>query len=409
MNRPRRNSATVLATASAIALVSLLVLTAQRGSSQDKAAAALKPARAGQDWTVESHDRTNFPLTGKHRTLACRECHINLVFEGTPTDCEVCHWQRRQDDRYALRLGTRCSDCHTPQSWKKVDPGLWSHEVNVGYRLEGIHRTLDCEACHGSGGFSGRSTDCYSCHRSDYEGTDDPNHVQAGFPTACASCHTQRAWEDASFSHTGFPLQGQHASLACSECHQNGVYAGTPTDCASCHQNDYNATTDPNHSAAGFPLDCTVCHGTSFSGWSGAAFTHTAFTLRGLHAAAACSACHANGVYQGTSTECVSCHLADYNAATDPNHTSAGFPTDCVTCHGTSFTGWQGATFNHAFPISSGRHAVSCSECHQTSDFRVFSCLGCHGQTETNSHHNGVTGYSYNSQACYACHPQGRG
>ena len=246
MKRTRRNSATALATASAIALVALLVLTAQKGSSQEQAAAALKPPRAGQDWTAESHDRTNFPLTGKHRTLACRECHINLVFEGTPTDCEVCHWQRRQDDRYALRLGTRCSDCHTPQSWKKVDPGLWSHEVNVGYRLEGIHRTLDCETCHGSGGFSGRSTDCYSCHRSDYEGTDDPNHVQAGFPTTCASCHTQRAWEDASFSHTGFPLQGQHASLACSECHQNGVYAGTPTDCASCHQNDYNATTDPN-------------------------------------------------------------------------------------------------------------------------------------------------------------------
>ena len=335
MNRTRRNSTTVLATASAIALVSLLVFTAQKGSSQDQAAAAIKPPRAGQDWTAESHDRTNFPLTGKHRTLSCRECHINLVFEGTPTDCEVCHWQRRQDDRYALRLGTRCSDCHTPQSWKKVDPGLWSHEVNVGYRLEGVHRTLDCETCHGSGGFSGRSTDCYSCHRSDYEGTDDPNHVQAGFPTTCAACHTQRAWEDASFAHTGFPLQGRHASLACSECHQNGVYAGTPTDCASCH-------------------------------------------------------------------------LADYNATTDPNHRSAGFPTDCTECHGTSFTGWSGANFNHDFPISSGRHAVACSECHQTSDFRVFSCLGCHDQQETTSRHNGVTGFAYNSQACYACHPRGQ-
>ena len=335
MSRTRRNSKTVLATASAIAMVSLLVFTAQKGSSQDQAAAALKAPRAGQDWTAESHDRTNFPLTGKHRTLSCRECHVNLVFEGTPTDCEVCHWQRRQDDRYALRLGTRCSDCHTPQSWKKVDPGLWSHEVNVGYRLEGVHRTLDCETCHGSGGFSGRSPDCYSCHRSDYEGTDDPNHVQAGFPTTCAACHTQRDWEGASVAHTGFPLQGRHATLACSECHPNGVYAGTPTDCASCH-------------------------------------------------------------------------LADYNATTDPNHRSAGFPTDCTECHGTSFTGWSGANFDHDFPISSGRHAVACSECHQTSDFRVFNCLGCHDQQETTSRHNGVTGFAYNSQSCYACHPRGQ-
>jgi len=336
MNRTRRNSATALATASAIALVSLLVLTAQKGASQEKAAAAVKPAQAGQDWTVESHDRTNFPLTGKHRTLACRECHINLVFEGTPTDCEVCHWQRRQDDRYALRLGTRCSDCHTPQSWKKVDPALWSHEINAGFRLEGIHRTLDCEECHGSAGFVSQPTDCYACHEADYRGTDDPNHVQAGFPTNCPACHDQRAWGNASFGHTNFVLQGRHVTAACSECHENGVY-------------------------------------------------------------------------QGTSPECASCHLADYNGTTDPNHSASGFPLDCEQCHGTSAGGWSGADFDHAFPISSGRHAVACSECHQTSDFRVFNCLGCHDQQETNGHHDGVTGYSYNSQACYACHPQGQG
>ncbi len=337
MSRTRRNSVTALATASAIALMSLLVLTAQKGSSQEKATATVRPSKAGQEGTIESHDRTNFPLVGKHRTLACRECHINLVFEGTPTDCEVCHWQRRQDDRYSLRLGTRCSDCHSPQSWKKVDPALWSHETNVGYRLEGVHRTLDCEACHGSSGFAPRPTECYACHEADYRGTGDPNHLQAGFPTNCPACHDQRAWHNASFEHTGFALQGRHAAAACSDCHKNGVYQGTSQECASCHLTDYNSTTDPNHGASGFPLDCEQCHGTSASGWSS-------------------------------------------------------------------------ANFDHPFPIQSGRHSgLACSECHQTSDFRVFSCLGCHEQAGTNSRHSGVTGYSYNSQACYACHPQGQG
>ncbi|NOR13993.1 MAG: hypothetical protein GQ545_12135, partial [Candidatus Aminicenantes bacterium] len=36
-------------------------------------------------WTAESHDQTNFPLVGKHRTVSCQECHLNGVFEGTPT------------------------------------------------------------------------------------------------------------------------------------------------------------------------------------------------------------------------------------------------------------------------------------------------------------------------------------
>jgi hypothetical protein len=335
MTALRLKPAPAIVLASVLVLPFLLILGVRDGTGQDKAAA--KSSRPGQEGTVESHDRTNFPLVGKHRSLACRECHINLVFEGTPTDCEVCHWQRRQDDRYALRLGTRCADCHTPFSWKKVDPGLWSHETNVGYRLEGVHRTLDCEACHGSAGFTARPTECFACHESDYLGTRDPNHVQAGFPTTCPACHDQRSFHNASFSHT------------------------------------------------------------------------SNFVLRGRHASAACVDCHKNNVYQGTSPECLSCHLADYNGTTDPNHSAAGFPTNCDQCHGTSFNGWSGANFDHPFPISSGRHAVACSECHTTSDFRVFSCLGCHEQASTNSHHTGVTGYSYNSQACYSCHPNGNG
>jgi hypothetical protein len=337
MTRFQTKSTPAILMASALVLPLLLVLGVRDGTGQEKAAQAGKTSKAAQEGTIESHDRTNFPLTGKHRSLACRECHINLVFEGTPTDCEVCHWQRRQDDRYSLRLGTRCADCHTPFSWKKVDPALWSHETNVGFRLEGIHRTLDCEACHGSAGFTAQQPDCFGCHESDYNGTREPNHAQAGFPTSCPSCHDQRAWHNASFNHT------------------------------------------------------------------------SNFVLRGRHASAACSDCHKNGVYQGTSPECISCHLADYNGTTDPNHSSAGFPTNCDQCHGTSFSGWSGANFDHPFPISSGRHAVACSECHQTSDFRVFSCLGCHEQASTNSHHSGVTGYSYNSTACYSCHPNGNG
>ena len=318
----------------------LAALLAGAGQEKPKTPPPPPPEKYQAQWTMESHDRTNFPLIGKHRTLACVDCHTNKVFEGTPTACEACHWERRQDDRYRLRLGMACGECHTPQSWKKVDPNKWNHEVVTGFKREGVHQFLDCEECHGTQGFKVLPTDCYGCHAADYQSTRDPNHVQAGFPTDCRTCHDTKAWSNARFAHAGFPLKGQHASLACSACHKNGVYAGTPTDCASCHLSDYNNTTDPNHQQAHFPLDCTICHGTSFTGWSGATFNHT-WTLQGRHAAAACSACHQNGVYAGTSTACASCHINDYNGTTDPNHKALGYSLECQTCHGTSATGWS--------------------------------------------------------------------
>ncbi len=320
----------------------VLVLTAiLSGAGQEKPKTTPPPDRPPVAWTMESHDRTNFPLTGKHRTLACADCHVNKVFEGTPKACEVCHWERRQDDRYRLRLGMDCAECHTPLTWKKVDPGKWNHETETGFKLEGAHQFVDCEQCHGTQGFKAQPTDCFSCHAKDYQSTREPNHVQAGFPTDCQNCHNTRSFSGAKTSHTGFPLTGRHATAACTDCHQNGVYAGTPTACSSCHINDYNGTTNPNHQQAGFSLDCTTCHGTSFTSWSGATFVHTAWPLAGRHATAACTDCHKNGVYAGTSTACASCHINDYNSTTDPNHRAQNYSLECQTCHGTSYAGWE--------------------------------------------------------------------
>jgi hypothetical protein len=111
----------------------------------------------------------------------------------------------------------------------------------------------------------------------------------------------------------------------------------------------------------------------------------------------------------------VGCHLNDYNQTTNPPHASAQFPTDCQTCHTT--VAWSPSTFNHDgqyFPIYSGHHAGTwtlCSECHtNNSNYAVFSCIDCHqhsNQSEVNNQHQGVSGYSYTSAACYSCHPTG--
>jgi hypothetical protein len=66
------------------------------------------------------------------------------------------------------------------------------------------------------------------------------------------------------------------------------------------------------------------------------------------------------------------------------------------------------------FPIFSGKHDGEwndCAECHTTpNDYTLFSCIDCHEHddpAELASDHSGVSGYVYESNACYACHPDG--
>ena len=71
------------------------------------------------------------------------------------------------------------------------------------------------------------------------------------------------------------------------------------TDCAGCHQSDYNATTNPNHSAAGFPTTCDSCHQATDPDWMQATYPHNVWPLVGSHTALSCTSCHTGSVYAG--------------------------------------------------------------------------------------------------------------
>ncbi|MBK9258020.1 MAG: hypothetical protein IPM42_21430 [Saprospiraceae bacterium] len=67
------------------------------------------------------------------------------------------------------------------------------------------------------------------------------------------------------------------------------------------------------------------------------------------------------------------------------------------------------------FPIYTGKHKDewnTCSDCHTNpNNYNIFSCINCHehnNKNEVDDDHNGVSGYSYNSAACYSCHPMGK-
>ena len=281
------------------------------------------------------------------------------------------------------------------------------------FALVGVHATQTCTACHRGNVFRGTSRECVGCHQANYNRTQNPNHVAAGFPTTCESCHrpTEPTWTGASFNHNAtFALVGRHATAACAACHVNGQYRGTSRDVRRLPQGNYNRTQNPNHVAAGFPTTCESCHRPTEPTWTGASFNHNAtFALVGRHATAACAACHVNGQYRGISRECVGCHLPAYNQTRSPAHAAAGFPTTCQSCHQATDSAWTQGRFTHTrFPLT-GPHNVTCAQCHTTpNNFTQFSCTTCHERAKTDSDHRGENGYRYDSAACYSCHPNGR-
>ncbi len=363
------------------------------------------------------HAATRFPLTGAHTRTECARCHVGGRYAGTPSDCNSCHQpdyaRTTNPNHQAGGFSTRCQDCHNTGAWR---PANFDH-AKTRFALTGAHQRTECARCHTGGRYAGTPRDCNSCHQPDYARTTNPNHQAGGFPLTCDSCHTTSAWRPANLDHnrTRFPLSGAHTRVACERCHVGGRYTGTPTSCSSCHQPDYQRTTNPNHQAGGFPMTCESCHSTS--AWRPASLDHsrTRFPLTGAHTRVSCDACHPGGRYTGTPTACNSCHNADYARTTNPNHASAGFPITCDSCHTTS--AWRPASWDHDgryFPIYSGKHRgkwSSCSDCHVSAgNYKAFECILCHehsDRTKTDSKHKGVSGYSYQSAACYRCHPRG--
>ncbi len=355
----------------------------------------------------------SFQLLGTHATVACATCHKNNVYRGTARDCVGCHLDKynatRSPNHPAAGFPTTCESCHraSDPSW-----GGSGFNHNASFPLLGTHATANCATCHKNNVYKGTARDCVGCHLDKYNATRSPNHVSAGFPTACEACHrgSDTSWAGAGFNHGSvFALVGRHATAQCASCHVNNVYKGTARDCVGCHRDKYAATRSPNHAAAGFSTSCESCHRASDSAWTGASFNHASvFALVGRHSTAQCASCHVNNVYKGTARTCVGCHQPQYNATRNPNHASVGFNTNCETCHRATDGSWTQGTFNHTrFPLS-GRHNVACAQCHTTGNYSTFSCTVCHDRSRMDSEHRGRSGYVYDSNACYSCHPNGR-
>ena len=355
-----------------------------------------------------NHNNTGFPLTGAHISAACAECHVNGQFAGTPTDCWTCHLTDYQNsdnpDHEALQMPHACAACHSTVAWQ---PAAFDHNL-TDFPLTGAHINASCTQCHTNGQYEGTPADCWSCHQTDYQQANDPNHVQNMFPHACQECHTTSVWEPSTFNHaaTQFPLLGAHQAVSCVSCHTGGNYVNVPTDCWSCHNDDFAATVNPDHEAGNFSHNCATCH--TVQAWQPASFDHNLsdFPLTGAHVSVSCVECHANGQYTGTPTDCWSCHQSDYEDVDDPNHVANQFSHTCTQCHNTA--AWEPATFDHNltdFPLTGAHINASCTQCHANGQYdgTPMDCWSCHdADFQSASEPNHVTNQF--PHACQECH-----
>ena len=329
------------------------------------------------------HSKSNFPLTGAHKTAVCEKCHTK-GYSGTPSDCNSCHTTSYttslNPNHVAAGLPAACETCHSTTAWK---PSGFNHN-STGYELTGGHsRISQCSECH-KGTVLNTKTDCIACHQVDYNNAKD--HKSQSYPVDCKVCHNINNWDNASFNHslTSFPLTGAHTSTLCAKCHTSG-YSGTPTDCNSCHTPVYNTAQNPNHAAAGIPRLCETCHNTT--AWKPSAFDHniTGFALTGGHSRVLqCSDCH-KGTVLNTKTDCIACHQVQYDNAKD--HKVQAYPVDCKLCH--NMNNWDNAAFNHSltsFPLTGAHTSTLCAKCHISGySGTPNDCNSCHGTSFTSA------------------------
>ena len=299
-------------------------------------------------WLVNNitqiHQQSRFPLVGVHARVDCFECHKSESFQRFDVigaECYNCH-----SDNYAATtapnhssagFSTNCDECHNVYSSTWTGTGF-NHNV---FPLTNAHAIPTCKECHISD--AKPSSECVSCHQTDYNATTNPNHISSNFSSDCKICHTTVGWIPAAFDHTNFALTQGHSGRECSECHINGNYSNTSSECVSCHLPDYNTTNNPVHSALNFSTTCNQCHTTAL-GWKPASYTqHDALSFPIY-----------SGKHNGQWANCVDCHA---NASNYKEFT-------CISCHE-------------------------------------------HNKTDMDDKHSGENGYSYTSAACLDCHPQG--
>jgi hypothetical protein len=126
-------------------------------------------------------------------------------------------------------------------------------------------------------------------------------------------------------------------------------------------------TRGPEATATAIPPQAVDPHIVAFQAGSGGA-AHAFWPLSGAHQTADCQACHTQGRYAGTPTQCAACHAKNVPPVGHP------FPTTCDLCHNTQ--DWKQVSFSHS--VMDTTNCQSCHNVDKPANHFPGQCSACH-------------------------------
>ena len=370
------------------------------------------------------HDKADFRLLDKHKTLDCKECHKLSTRNGVDfqafadvpfNDCAVCH-----SDPHDKHFVAACAQCHTEKGFALFSGrGNFNHNTTQ-FTLKGKHASSDCFVCHKKISdplmvFQDqpmvKENDCVSCHTDKHEGK---------FGTDCAKCHQEVSFRLLKtmdfFDHavTDFPLDGMHGGVDCAECHADGYLEAIDfSACKNCHQ-DYHRGEFLQSNASSDCIDChSLADGFDYSLYTIDRHQTSAFPIEGAHVATPCFACHVSEDrwnFRDIGSSCVDCHQDLHQGHISPKF----YPEqNCESCHVNE--NWTSITFDHnltEWPLEGRHEELKCGDCHIQNISKLDavnqrfneldnSCVQCHPNIHTD---NSVLNEKLD---CSRCHDTG--
>lgn len=266
------------------------------------------------------HNKTKFPLIGKHQKVKCNDCHKG-TFKQKPlfANCTDCHSDFHKGDFTTNGKVKDCKQCHNENGFS---PSLFTLDDHgkTSFKLDGSHFAVPCKQCHQKDKqwkFKQVGIKCQDCHQNVHG-----NELTDKFlpENKCESCHQTLNWKTISFDHssTTFELLGKHKLVDCGNCHYREVngnktfqFVSLQANCEVCHKDVHNTQFTVDDIS-----DCSRCHG--FNDWKAEKFDHAEakFKRDGAHKKLECSRCHTkvndNGIsytlYKIKNFKCSDCH-----------------------------------------------------------------------------------------------------
>lgn len=267
------------------------------------------------------HNKTNYPLIGKHKLVNCSKCHGNdLNSKPRHQNCSDCHTDYHNGEFTSGATIKDCSACHNINGFSPSSFTISEHNKSE-YKLTGAHLAVPCKSCHyktDKWHFRFIEQKCIDCHKNVHGVEITEKFMQNN---NCSGCHSTESWKTVKFNHslTTFTLQGKHKDVGCGNCHYREKQSGKKvfrflslnSKCETCHKDIHYGQFNKDGTS-----ECGRCH--TFDNWKPEKFDHnkTRFSLKGAHHKLKCSRCHPVIVennnrfiqYKLKDFKCAACH-----------------------------------------------------------------------------------------------------